>query len=78
MLIVNPPHVSKILDCERKNKARCYAPERCDTTPRSRAAVFTQRVNIAVVLCLQWFMRSRRNHRRAMVQQHQKGERMNE
>jgi hypothetical protein len=40
--------------------------------------VFTQRVNIAVVLCLQWFMRSRRNHRRAMVQQHQKGERMNE
>jgi len=22
MLIVNPPHVSKILDCERKNKSK--------------------------------------------------------
>jgi hypothetical protein len=56
-LIVSPPHVSKILDCERKNKERCYAPDECDTTPRSRAAVFTQRVNIRVVQPLQRFMR---------------------
>jgi hypothetical protein len=39
--------------------------------------VFTQRVNIRLVLCLQWFMRSRRNHCRTVVQRHQKGERMN-
>jgi len=77
-MIVSPPHVSKILDCERKKSEGATHLKKCDTTPRSRAAVFTQRVNIAVVLCLQWFMRSRRNHRRAMVQQHQKGERMNE
>jgi hypothetical protein len=56
-MIVSLPHVSKILDCERKNKARCYAPERCDTTPRLRAPVFTQRVNIRLVQPLQRFMR---------------------
>jgi hypothetical protein len=71
MLIVNPPHVSKILDCERKIKARCYAPERCDTTPRSRAAVFTQRVNIRLVQPLQWFMRIRGERRDLRVSEAQ-------
>ncbi len=51
------PHVSKILDCERENKARCYAPDECETSPRSRAAMFTQRVNICLVQPLQRFTR---------------------
>jgi len=33
-LIVSAPHVSKILDCERKNKARCCAPDDVTRHPR--------------------------------------------
>ena len=36
--------------------------------------MFTQRVNLRLVLLLQWFMRSRGNHCRAVVQRHQKSE----
>jgi len=40
-MIVSPPHVSKILDYERKKKEGATHLKECDTTPRSRAAVFT-------------------------------------
>jgi hypothetical protein len=56
-MIVSPPHVSKILDCERKKSEGATHLKKCDTTPRLRAAVFTQRVNIRLVQPLQWFAR---------------------